>query len=138
MSRRARQRRVRPARGFTLLEVLVSVAILATALAAVVSAGANYADGAGYLHQKTLALWVAHNRMSEVELTPVWPSIGRSEDDVELGGIRWTWHVKVSDTQDPSLRRVDVSVEQTNDPRKPKRSYAELSGFVSQLGRRKP
>ena len=97
-------------RGFTLLEVLVAVAILATALAAVVSGGAGYADGAGYLHEKTLALWVAHNRMTEIELAPTWPEVGNSNDDVQLGGVNWTWRVRISATPDPGLRRIDVRV----------------------------
>jgi general secretion pathway protein I len=132
---RSAWRKPQRAAGFTLLEVLVAVAILATALAAVVSGGATYADSASYLHEKTLALWVAHNRMSEIELAPPWPDPGTGSDDVQMGGINWTWHTKVSSTPDPGLRRIDVSVEKTDDKRKPKRAYAELTGFISRVGR---
>ncbi|MDB5986310.1 MAG: gspI [Nevskia sp.] len=127
--------RARRAAGFTLLEVLVAVAILATALTAVVSGAAGYADSAGYLHEKTLALLVAHNRMTEIELAPPWPEPGNSNDDVQMGGINWTWRAKISSTPDPGLRRIDVSVEKTDDKRKPKRAYAELTGFISRAGR---
>jgi general secretion pathway protein I len=124
-------RRRHAVRGFTLLEVLVAVGILATALAAIVAAGANYADGAAYLRDKTLALWVAHNRMTEIELSPAAPALGDSDADVEMGGITWTWRATVQETQDPKLHRVDLRVERKDDRRKPAGAYAALSGFFS-------
>lgn len=121
-------------RGFTLLEVLVAVAVLAMAMAAIISGGSNYARNAGYLREKTLALWVAHNRMTEIALSPTFPSTGKSNDEVDLGGIRWSWHVEIKETQDKHLRRVDITVNKKADERigtsKPA-SYASLSGFVS-------
>lgn len=120
--------------GFTLLEVLVAVAVLALAMAAIISGGSNYARNAAYLREKTLALWVAHNRMTEIALSPTFPSTGKSDDEVDLGGIRWTWHAEIKETQDKHLRRIDISVNKKADERvagpKPA-SYASLSGFIS-------
>lgn len=123
----------RQPRGFTLLEVLVAVAVLAIALAAIISGGASYARAASDLRDKTLALWVAHNRLAEIELQPVWPQVGTSSDDVQMGGIQWTWHAEVVGTQDPSLRRINVHVEKSADTQK--RSYADLTSFLSSAGR---
>ena len=53
--------------GFTLIEMLVAVAVLAIAMAAILGGMARYADNAGHLRERTLGLWVAHNRLVEFE-----------------------------------------------------------------------
>lgn len=121
----------RPVRGFTLLEVLVAVAILAIALTAIIAGGARYASTAASLREKTLAMWVAHNRLTELTLAPQWPSIGTSNDNVSMGGERWTWKVTVKATQDPTLRRVNIRVTHVNDDH----SLVSMSAFLSRNGR---
>lgn len=95
---------------FTLVEVLVAVAVLAVAMGAVISGMARQTSNAAYLREKTLALWVAHNRLTEIALEPAWPATGSSDGDAELGGVRWRWSASVEDTADPKVRRVDVGV----------------------------
>ncbi|TAM09611.1 MAG: type II secretion system protein GspI [Nevskiaceae bacterium] len=120
--------------GFTLLEVLVAVAVLAVAMGAIIASGGRYADRASDLRVKTLALWVAHNRLAEIEMTPSWPQTGTSSDDVEMGGRKWTWHVKVSATPDPTLRRVDVRVTPQGQDAD---NQASLTAFLSAYGRQR-
>ena len=123
----------RLARGFTLMEMLVAVGVLAIALGAIIGNAARYADTASGLRDKTVALLVARNRMAELELGSSWPAIGRANEDVEMGGIKWTWRTEVKTTQDPTLRRIDIRVE-----KKGERSgvaFASLSGFISSVGR---
>jgi general secretion pathway protein I len=120
-------------RGFTLLEVLIAVAVLALALTAIIKGGANYARSASDLRDKTLALWVAHDRLTQIDLQPSWPQIGDSSDDMAMGGITWTWHVHVSGTQDPTLRRLDIYVLKKGDGSG--RNYAALTDFLSSAGR---
>ncbi|MCC2658450.1 MAG: gspI [Panacagrimonas sp.] len=115
-------------RGFTLLEVLVAVAVLGIAMAAVISAMARQADNAGYLKQKTLALWVAHNRLAEIQLQAKAPATGRSDGKAEMGGFEWKWEAVVQTTEDPRLRRIDIVVRRPEDP---KGSLAQLNGFLA-------
>lgn len=116
------------ARGFTLVEVLVAVAVLAIAMAAVISAMARQADNAGYLKQKTLALWVAHNRLAELQLESTTPSTGRSDGKVEMSGVEWKWQTEIKATEDDRLRRVDITV---SGPSQKRGSLAQLSGFLA-------
>jgi general secretion pathway protein I len=120
--------------GFTLLEVLVAVIVLGLVMFAIITAGTRYADSAGYMRDKTLALWVAHNRLTEIELEPVFPQIGKSDDTVTMGGERWRWKADVKETPDPNLRRVDIRVYRANDGDF-RTSYATLSAFISRMGR---
>ena len=125
------------ARGFTLLEVLVAVAVLAMALGAIISGMARYADNAGYLRQKTIAIWVAHNRLTEVELEDQWPEVGKSDGEAEMAGIKWKWRMVVQETQDDNLRRVDIEVLAPqsgtgSSQRRDDAVLAQLSSFIMQ------
>lgn len=122
---------MRRAHGFTLIEILAAVAVLAIALAAIISGMARFADNAGYLKQKTLALWVAHNRLSELELEPAWPAEGRSDGESDMAGVKWKWFVEVKKTPDERLRRVDIRVQMTGR----EGDLAKLSSFISNAGR---
>lgn len=119
------------AAGFTLIEVLAAVAVLAIAMAALISGMARYADSAGYLREKTVALAIAHNRLTEIELEPGWPSEGNSDGEVEMAGAKWKWRVEVKKTTDEHLRRIDIHVQ------RPQREgdLASLSAFISDAGR---
>lgn len=121
------------ARGFTLLEMLVAVAIVAIALAAIIANGARSANNAAGLRDKSIALWVARNRLAEIELTPVWPAAGKSNDDIKMAGVEWTWRVEVVATPDPTLRRIDIRVAKKGE--KSGAAYASLTSFVSNVGR---
>jgi general secretion pathway protein I len=120
--------------GFTLIEVLVAVLVLALALTAIISAGSRYADHAASLRDRMLALWVAHNRMTEIQLLPVWPTIGKSDDTVEMGGTRWRWLVEVKETPDEHLRRIELRVVKDADKDR-QYAYATLTSFIADVGR---
>lgn len=119
----------RRARGFTLVEVLVAVAVLAIAMAGVIGAMARQASNAGYLKQRTMALWVAHNRLAELQIQAQAPDTGRSDGKVQMGGAEWEWNAAVIKTEDPRLRRVDIEVRA---PEQKDGSLAQITGFLAQ------
>ncbi|WP_028079513.1 type II secretion system minor pseudopilin GspI [Solimonas soli] len=131
----------RAARGFTLIEMLAAVAVVAIAMGAIIAGMARYTDNASYLRQKTVALWVAHNRMTELELQRGWPDAGKSNGEVEMAGTRWRWDAEVLATQDPHLRRVNLSVRRV-DPKATASALdkqtplAHLSAFLADAGRK--
>lgn len=117
--------------GFTLLEVLVALAVIAIALGAILEQSARYAGTAARLREKTLALWVAHNRLTELEVQPAWPQVGAHSEDLTMGGTVWTSREQVSATADTSVHRLDVRVYHQGSAF----PIASLSAFLSQNGR---
>ncbi len=99
---------MRTGRGFTLIEVLVALAVVALALGALARAAGNAADVQYEAERRTLALWVASNRLAELELATV--AAGRSNGTTRLGGIDWRWQADVSPAPGGELWRVDVTV----------------------------
>lgn len=123
--------------GFTLLEVLVAVSIVGIAMGALLAGFARYAEQAGYLRQRTLAVWVAHNRMNELMLDPAWPATGSKEDTMEMAGAEWRYRIEVRSTDDPALRRIDLRVYApgVRDLRDDTPSLAYLTAFLANTGR---
>lgn len=118
-------------RGFTLIEMLVAVAVVAIAMGAIITGLARYADNAARLREKTVALWVAHNRLTELELQLAWPDIGKSDGEVKMAGVKWKWFVEIKATPDPHLRRADIRVQAVGR----KDDVMSLSAFFADTGR---
>ncbi|MBV2234657.1 MAG: type II secretion system minor pseudopilin GspI [Sterolibacterium sp.] len=125
------------ARGFTLLEVLVALTLLAIALMAALRASALVADQASALQQRQLADWVAENRFEEHRAHRDWPAPGRYSAEVEQGGQRFVWQENISTTPNSQFRRIDIEVRvapATSDSHHgslpPTPALARLSGFL--------
>jgi general secretion pathway protein I len=97
-------------RGFTLIEVLVALTVVAVALVALLAAGGRMARDAGHLRELTLADWVAANVLAETRLREPFPEVGRSEGRMRMGPREYRWQRVVQNTPEPALRRVDVHV----------------------------
>lgn len=98
------------ARGFTLVEVLVALVIVAAGAAAVLSALNGAASSTTYLRDKTFAQWIAANRIAELRLARAQPRDGTDDGELDYAGQRWIWRQEIADADIPGLRRVDVSV----------------------------
>ncbi len=103
-------------RGFTLIEVLVALAVLAIALAAVVRTMGQSIDLAADLRERTLALWVAQERAALLQLAKAWPDLATAKGTAEMGGREWEWQEKTSSTEVAAMRRVDIEVRAPRSP----------------------
>jgi general secretion pathway protein I len=98
-------------RGFTLIEVLVALAIVAIGMTALMSALTSSASTTVYMRDKTLAEWVALNQIEAVRLATQRPTKGETDGDAEMGGRKWKWHQEVMETDVKGIMRIDVSVK---------------------------
>jgi general secretion pathway protein I len=99
------------ARGFTLIEVLVALAIVVVGIGALLGSMTSAADTTIYLRDKTFAQWIAFNRIAEVRLKGVLPAKGKTKGEVnDFAGRRWHWEQDVQPAAVPGTLRVDVSV----------------------------
>lgn len=96
--------------GFTLLEVMIALAIFVAAAMALDSAMGASTRGTIRFEEKTLASWVASNKLIEMQLYQQWPSPGRQDEETEFGGRKWILQSDVSAGPLPDTRRVDISV----------------------------
>lgn len=97
-------------RGFTLIEVLVALAIVAVALGAGVRAAGSLTDNAERLQLMSAAQWCAENQLVELRLQRQFPGVGDSRFDCEQLGRRFTGQLQVRATPNPNFRRVDAVV----------------------------
>ncbi|MDR2877036.1 MAG: type II secretion system minor pseudopilin GspI, partial [Chromatiales bacterium] len=96
--------------GFTLIEILVALAIVAIALGAVVAESSHYIASMVRMQDRTIAHWVAMDRITEQQLLGTWPGPNESNGSVHLAGRDWHWSMRIIATPDDSIRRVDVDV----------------------------
>jgi general secretion pathway protein I len=100
----------RPARGFTLIEVLVALAIVTLGMAAVMGALSSSANTVSYLRDKSFAQWVALNQIATIRVSGSAPPLGNSDGDVDFAGTSYHWRMEVVGTQIPGMVRMDVHV----------------------------
>ncbi|WP_066332157.1 type II secretion system minor pseudopilin GspI [Azohydromonas lata] len=99
------------AAGFTLIEVLVALAIVAIALGAGMKASGSLAGNAQRLADVSAAQWCAENQLTEMRLTRQFPGIGDTEFACEQLGRQYGGLMKVRPTPNPNFRRVDAIVK---------------------------
>ena len=126
---------MRRACGFTLLEVLVALAIFALVAASVLGVSARSLQTAARLEDKTLAMWIADNQLSDMQLAPVVPGAGNQQGQVDFANRQWQWQSTVEETSEPTMRRITVWVaardERGRGGEVKDRAVASLVGFVT-------
>ena len=115
--------------GFTLVEVLVALAIVSIALLAALRAAGQGTAAVGELRLRLLAGWVAENRLAEHRARGDWLALGIGRGTQSQGGVEFAWREEVIATPNAAFRRVDVFVSA---PAEASRSLARLTGFVVQ------
>ena len=123
------RRREPKAAGFTLIEILVAIAILAVALAATTRAAGVATDGALETRQRLLATWAGENRLAELRARRIFPAPTTTRLTAEQGGMALVIEETVTTTPNPTMRRVELAIA---DARDPARVLTRLTAYVAQ------
>lgn len=114
-------------RGMTLLEVMLALVIMATSGVAVMNAASGALNNQANLQNKTLALWVASNALTELKLEEAWPNASWQDDTQELADKTWYVRYKTVETGDSDFKALDLEVSDVKDGR----SLAYLRTYIA-------
>ena len=114
-------------KGFTLVEVLVALAIVSIALLSALRAAGLGTNNVGELRSRLLAGWVAENLLAEHRARADWLPLGVQRGSSREGGLDFAWREEVIATPNAAFRRVDVRVFATAEE---SHSLAHLAGFI--------
>lgn len=114
--------------GFTLLEVMVALAIFAVSALVILQQSSLSVSQQTELEEKTFALWVAENQIDRLRLTHQWPDTGTSESEATIPQRNWLVQQEITQTANPSLRKIIVTVSKrdADDP------LVTLQGFTGE------
>ncbi|MDO6442255.1 type II secretion system minor pseudopilin GspI [Marinobacter sp. 2_MG-2023] len=120
------------ARGFTLIEVMIALLVFGLIATAASEVGSQYISSYERIRDKTLASWVADNRINEIRLEENLPGVSENSKDEDYGPFRWQVTTRVLATAEPKMRRVEVNVARyRGDLSKPYPVHT-LSAFVGE------
>lgn len=114
--------------GFTLLEILAALLIVAVGLGAVSKVIGSTAVVLQTSEERLVGSWVASNHLAELRLSRVWPAATETDQQTSMGGRTWYLRQKISTTTDPDLLRIDVDVFSDADH---ERMAAQLFGYLA-------
>jgi len=115
-------------RGFTLIEVMVALAIVAFSLATVAASLGQMIDTASAMRERTYASWIAQNKIAEMRLANVIPEVTATSGELDYADTEWAWRAVVSETGVENLFRVDVTVSYAGSPD----GIRTVSGFIGE------
>lgn len=108
--------RERQSGGFTLLEVMVALLIVALGIVGLFNQTIGISAGTIQMKEKTLASWVALNEITRVRLSGELPDVGEFDGETEFANAEYRWQARISETGVDDLRRIDVDVSYAEDP----------------------
>ncbi|MDO3722097.1 type II secretion system minor pseudopilin GspI [Marinobacter sp. chi1] len=116
--------------GFTLIEVLVALLVFALIATAAADVGSQYISSYERVRDKTLAAWLADNRINQLRLQEELPGVSENSQDLDYGPHRWRVTTKVIGTGNPYFLRVEVDVELYRGAGEEPRQVHTLSAFL--------
>ena len=96
--------------GFSLIEVVVAVAVIAIGLAATIKTVSSVGRNTALLNERIIATWVAQNAMAKFELGYEENPEEDNSGSEEMAGIEWFWDKEVNKTEDPDILRIQINV----------------------------
>lgn len=125
----SRQHRMRAQlAGFTLIEVMVSLVIVAIALTGISVTMGGMLNTATTLRDRTYASWIAQNKIVEIRAAGAYPEVGESTGEVDYANSEWEWRAVIAETGVEDLLRIDVTVSHAGDDN----PIRTVTGFVSE------
>lgn len=114
--------------GFTLIEVMVALTIIAISLGALLSTSGTQANNARYLKQKTLAHIIALNELTEISIQKEFPSIGKKTGSTSMANHDWHWQRTVTAVEShKKIRSITFTVFSD---KKRENNLTKLNGFA--------
>ncbi|MDX1588856.1 MAG: type II secretion system minor pseudopilin GspI [Oleiphilaceae bacterium] len=105
----------RHSRGFTLMEVMIALMIFGMLALTIQQVSSGYMGSYQRLEGQTMAVWIAQNRLAEMRLAEDMPGTGESDEELRFGPHEWELGINVTDTEDPTIRRVEITVSRINE-----------------------
>lgn len=115
-------------RGFTLLEVLVALAITSLAAVMIAAEFSQMLDNSASMRERTYASWIAQNKITELRLANQLPEVSTSSGDVQFANETWYWRADISESGVENLFRVNVSVYYPDEDSK----VRDVNGFIGE------
>ncbi len=117
--------------GFTLLEVMIALAIFAIVSGALIRNAGQTFRQTSIIQERTLAYWIAENHLTQVRSGPrsedSFPDIGSDRSEVTMADLEWEVVMDVEATENPDMRRIIVSVFSVDNL---DNQVVELVGFI--------
>lgn len=118
--------------GFTLIEVLIALLVFGLIATAAAQVGSQYISSYERIRDKTLAGWLADNRINQIRLQENLPGISENSRDTDFGPYRWRVTTAVLATAEPKMRRIEVTVARYRDDRSEPVPLHTLAAFVGE------
>ena len=96
--------------GFTLIEVMVALTIIAISLGALLNSSGTQASSVTYLKQKTLAHWVAVNELTQMRTSKEFPDLGDKKGSTNMANHDWYWVRTTKKTEDKDALEVTFTL----------------------------
>jgi general secretion pathway protein I len=97
-------------KGFTLIEVMIALSVVAIGLMATLKAINQEISGSSITQNKMIALWLLQNKMTEIRLNSALPNIGSNQGNQMLLNQTWQWQTNTKATANEKIRKVEVSI----------------------------
>ena len=117
-------------KGFTLVEVMVALAIVAFSLTAIAASMNQMIDAANSMRERTYASWIAQNKITELRMANATPETSTSSGEVTYANSDWEWRAVVAETGVENFYRIDVSVSHAGS----EYIVRTVTGFVGEPG----
>jgi general secretion pathway protein I len=118
--------------GFTLIEVLVALLVFGLIASTAAQVGSQYIGSFEKIRDKTMAAWIADNRLNEIRLQDDLPEVSENSDDFDYGPFRWRVTTKVLETEEDTMRRIEVDVAVYRGAANETFNVHSLAGFVGE------